>query len=418
MTKSPDAIMENNDSSRYERQERLFLWDQNIIRRSSCLIAGVGGIGCEVTKNLALMGIGELILVDNDTIEYTNLNRQFLFAEKDIGRSKAEIAATVIQRLNPDVSVKYFQEKIQAIPMTVFEQVDVIAGCFDNWLARVFLNEMAVTRRKPLIDGASEGFFARMRVILPGVTACLGCFDPVPPDETLTLDIPCTLVGKPRRREHCGWIALYRFTQEFERTPTESLEDVELLHKQAKEVAQNHGFDPLSRFEIRELLVAHAPSVISVNAVIAGLMSSEIIKALFFSKKDQGTKQFQAELKSLRSTKRFDIPAMAVYSSLTGTCANYEQAIDPNCRTCGRKEREVYEIITTEKTFLVNLERKIKDSLGFDRETTLVLFRGNQTIGNNQSLGDQLHDGDYLVASTLESDIEKIIRISFQSDCS
>ncbi|MFQ5981517.1 MAG: ThiF family adenylyltransferase [Candidatus Heimdallarchaeota archaeon] len=416
MTKSPETLMENNDSSRYERQERLFLWDQNIIRRSSCLIAGVGGIGCEVAKNLALLGVGELILVDNDTIEYSNLNRQFLFAEKDIGRSKAKIAATVTRRLNPDVSVRHFQEKIQAIPMAIFEQVDVIVGCFDNWLARVFLNEMAVARQKPLIDGASEGFFARMRVILPGVTACLGCFDPVPPDETLALDIPCTLVGKPRRREHCGWIALYRFTQEFERMPTESSEDVELLHKQAKKAALNHGFDPLTRFEIRELLVAHAPSVISVNAVIAGLMSSEIIKALFFSKKDEGTKQLQAELKSLRSKKRFALPAMTVYSSLTGTCTNYEQAIDPECKTCGRRKREFYEIITTEKALLVNLERKIKDILGFNRETTLLLFRGDQVIGDNKSLGDQIHDGDYLIASTLESGTEKIIRIVFQSD--
>ncbi|MHA2271852.1 MAG: ThiF family adenylyltransferase [Candidatus Hodarchaeales archaeon] len=376
MTASSKALEGEQDVSRYERQERLFLWDQNIIRRSTCLIAGVGGIGCEVAKNLALLGIGELILVDNDIVEYSNLNRQFLFTDKDVGKSKAEIAATVLQKLNPDVTITYLQDKIQSIPMNVFEKSDAIVGCFDNWLARVFLNEMAVSYRKPLIDGASEGFFARMRNVLPGITACLGCFDPVPPDETLALDVPCTLVGKPRRREHCGWIALYRFTQEF-------------------------------------VLVTHAPSVISVNAVIAGLMSSEIIKALFFSKKSQGTNQLQKELESLSTSKRFSIPALTIYSSLTGTCANYDQAIDPNCKTCGSKTRKIYEITTEKGANLADLEEEIKKILGFAQDTTLLLFRGDRTITQSQLLREQVHDGDYLVASVLEQDTEKIIRIRF-----
>ncbi|MHA2493885.1 MAG: ThiF family adenylyltransferase [Candidatus Hodarchaeales archaeon] len=413
MTASSKALEGEQDVSRYERQERLFLWDQNIIRRSTCLIAGVGGIGCEIAKNLALLGIGELILVDNDIVEYSNLNRQFLFTDKDVGKSKAEIAATVLQKLNPDVTITYLQDKIQAIPMNVFEKSDAIVGCFDNWLARVFLNEMAVSYRKPLIDGASEGFFARMRNVLPGITACLGCFDPVPPDETLALDVPCTLVGKPRRREHCGWIALYRFTQEFERMPTESSEDVEVLFKRAKKVAQKHGFDPLTRFEIRELLVTHAPSVISVNAVIAGLMSSEIIKALFFSKKSQGTNQLQKELESLSTSKRFSIPALTIYSSLTGTCANYDQAIDPNCKTCGSKTRKIYEITTEKGATFADLEEEIKQILGFAQDTTLLLFRGDRTITQSQLLREQVHDGDCLVASVLEQDTEKIIRIRF-----
>ncbi|MHA2500782.1 MAG: ThiF family adenylyltransferase, partial [Candidatus Hodarchaeales archaeon] len=338
---------------------------------------------------------------------------QFLFTDKDVGKSKAEIAATVLQKLNPDVTITYLQDKIQAIPMNVFEKSDAIVGCFDNWLARVFLNEMAVSYRKPLIDGASEGFFARMRNVLPGITACLGCFDPVPPDETLALDVPCTLVGKPRRREHCGWIALYRFTQEFERMPTESSEDVEVLFKRAKKVAQKHGFDPLTRFEIRELLVTHAPSVISVNAVIAGLMSSEIIKALFFSKKSQGTNHLQKELESLSTSKRFSIPALTIYSSLTGTCANYDQAIDPNCKTCGSKTRKIYEITTEKGVNLADLEEEIKKVLGFAQDTTLLLFRGDRTITQSQLLRKQVHDGDYLVASVLEQDTEKIIRIRF-----
>ncbi|MFX0116739.1 MAG: ThiF family adenylyltransferase [Candidatus Hodarchaeota archaeon] len=414
MVGPPNSLSENTNISRYERQERLFLWDQNIIRDASCLIAGVGGIGCEVAKNLALLGIGKLILVDNDVVEFSNLNRQLLFTENDVGKSKAETAAAFLTRINPDVRVSYFQDKIQAIAHRIFEKVDVIAGCFDNWLARVFLNEMAIANQKPLIDGASEGFFAQMRIILPGKTACLGCFDPIPPEETLALDIPCTLVGRPRRREHCGWIALYRFTQEFDRMPAESEKDVVILFERAKEIAKRHGFDPLTHFEIRELLVAHTPSIISVNAIIAGLMSSEITKILFLSKKDQGSKQLQNEVKSLQSSNRFVIPALTVYSSLAGTSINYDQAIDPNCRTCRKKIRRIYEIHAKKSVSIVDLEGEIKKTLGYGEETTLLLFRGDQVIDKAQPLKSQLHDGDSLVASILEEDTDKIIRIRFQ----
>ena len=69
-------------SSKYDRQERLALWDQQIIENSSILIVGVGGTGSELAKNLALLGIGNLILVDDDTIEFSNLNRQMLFRDQ------------------------------------------------------------------------------------------------------------------------------------------------------------------------------------------------------------------------------------------------------------------------------------------------------------------------------------------------
>jgi len=297
--------------------------------------------------------------------------------------------------------------------MKMFEKADVIAGCFDNWLARVFLNEMAVNNQIPLIDGASEGFFGRMRVVLPGLTACLGCFDPVPPDETRTLDVPCTLVGKPRRREHCGWIALYRFNQQFDRMPTESTKDVECLYVSAKEVSIKHGFNPLNHQEIRELLVAHTPSLITVNTVIAGLMTSEILKTLFFSKKEQGTERLQKELELLRSAARFSIPALTVYSALTGTCINYDQAKDPDCNTCGIEERCFFDIVATEADTLTDLKKKIKKTVGFGQDTTVLLFRGDQVIDNTKPLRNQIHNGDHLTVSVLEEDTEKIIRIRF-----
>ncbi|MFX0117347.1 MAG: hypothetical protein ACFFB3_22560, partial [Candidatus Hodarchaeota archaeon] len=76
------------------------------------------------------------------------------------------------------------------------------------------------------------------------------------------------------------------------------------------------------------------------------------------------------------------------------------------------------EIITAEKTFLSDLEGKIKEILGFGQGTTLLLFRSGKVINNNQPLGAQIHSGDYLIASILESDTDKIIKLNFQQNLS
>ncbi len=400
--------------SKYERQERLSIWDQDIINSSTCLIAGVGGIGCEVAKNLALIGFGNLILVDNDSIEFSNLNRQLLFTENHIGKAKAEIAAHAIKRFNPDVNISFYTDRIQKTPMRIFEETDIIVGCFDNFLARVYLNEMAVINKKPLIDGASEGFFAQMTVYLPEQTACLGCFNPLPPDETLVLDIPCTLVGKPRRREHCGWIALYRFNQSFNRMPSESDEDIEHLYLQVKEISSEHGFDPLSRYEIKELLLSHTPSVINVNAVIAGLMCSEIIKSLYLFKSKEGNQRFQRELNNLLSHDRFQIPHWTIYSALTGTTINYEREIDPNCLTCSKTNHNFYEMTIKKTDVISDIVEEIKRTLDFKKDTSIVLFRGTQVIDNNKAVSDQIFDGDCLIISDLDSEIEKLVKFRFK----
>jgi len=86
---------------RYDRQMRIEGWDQDLVSGSSVLIAGVGALGCEVAKNLALSGVGRLVLVDRDVVELSNLNRQMLFDESDIGLKKAEVAAKKLRAMNP-----------------------------------------------------------------------------------------------------------------------------------------------------------------------------------------------------------------------------------------------------------------------------------------------------------------------------
>ena len=199
-------------SSRFDRQERLSLWDQRIIEKSTILIAGAGGTGSEVCKNLSLLGIGKLIIVDVDTIEFSNLNRQMLFTEEDVGQNKAEVAKfRILKDFNPNISIDFFPCLIQEIPEKIFENVDIIAGCVDNYLARQFLNSIAVEHLKPLVDSATDGYLGQVQSVIPFQSACLACDNPPPPDETQILTEPCSLVGVPRSRDQCAWKALYEF---------------------------------------------------------------------------------------------------------------------------------------------------------------------------------------------------------------
>ena len=90
---------------RYHRQELLKEWNQELIRNSTVLVVGIGALGSVIALDLALMGIGKLTLIDNDTVELSNLNRQILFREEDIGKPKVEAAKEFLKELNPEVKV-------------------------------------------------------------------------------------------------------------------------------------------------------------------------------------------------------------------------------------------------------------------------------------------------------------------------
>ena len=92
----------------YDRQFRLEGWSQKIVKNSRILIIGVGGLGCEIAKNLAMVGVGNILLVDLDIIEYSNLNRQILFIDAPIGESKAVAASKNLRQVNPTIKIKAF----------------------------------------------------------------------------------------------------------------------------------------------------------------------------------------------------------------------------------------------------------------------------------------------------------------------
>jgi len=154
-------------SRMYARQTLIDGWDQDVLNNGCIMIVGVGALGCEIAKDFALMGIGKLILVDLDTIEISNLSRQMLFKPGDEGRPKAEVAAERLKEMNPYLKVEFFFEKLQKLPMSVFEESDVIIAALDNFNARLDLNKICLRLKKPMIEGGTVGFEGHVQLIIP-----------------------------------------------------------------------------------------------------------------------------------------------------------------------------------------------------------------------------------------------------------
>ncbi|TKJ20162.1 MAG: hypothetical protein CEE43_13285 [Promethearchaeota archaeon Loki_b32] len=164
MTEKPDDIVK---SRMYARQQLIDGWDQDIIDNGVIMIIGVGALGCEIAKDFALMGIKKLILVDLDTIETSNLSRQMLFRPGDEGRAKAEVAAERLLEMNPYLKVDYYFEKLQKLPMAVYEEADIVVAALDNFNARLDLNKICLRIKKPMVEGATHAFEGHVQIIIP-----------------------------------------------------------------------------------------------------------------------------------------------------------------------------------------------------------------------------------------------------------
>jgi molybdopterin/thiamine biosynthesis adenylyltransferase len=408
--------MNNTRPSKYDRQERLQLWDQKIIKNSTILIAGIGGTGSEVAKNLSLLGIGHLILVDDDSIEFSNLNRQLIFREEDVGKKKAIIAQKRIQEVfNPDIEISSHANKLQNIPMRLFEEADVIAGCVDNFLARQFLNSITIELNKPLIDSATDGYFGQVQYVKPRLTACLACDNPLPPEETKVLTAPCTLVGIPRTKEHCAWKALYEFNKIHEREPIDSsYEDIQELKKIANEFAAKYNFGYFEEIELLQLILFHVPSLITVNAVISGIQSQEIVKTLYIEKKSIMKEKDQKTIKKLINDKRFRISSFTIYSALTGTINTFDLVRDPNCLVCGKAgvSSDPVQVLRVDQNSPFKI---ILDIIGQKSQKQFAGFRDNSLLPEDKRIKDLLSDGDRITLSSLVDDEEIRLKINYKT---
>ncbi|MCX6678104.1 MAG: HesA/MoeB/ThiF family protein [Methanothrix sp.] len=193
--------MKLNDAEkkRYSRQIRLFGEDcQEKLKRTSVFIAGAGGLGSVVSLYMAAAGFGKIRIVDCDSVELSNLNRQILHSHADVGRPKSQSAYETLTGLNPEIEVEALVETITEDNIgELLQGSRLIMDAMDNFPVRYLLNRAALQRKIPLFHGAISGCQGQATTIIPGKTACLRCIFPRAPPASIfpALGSTCGVIG-------------------------------------------------------------------------------------------------------------------------------------------------------------------------------------------------------------------------------
>lgn len=213
-------------------------------------MVGAGGIGCELLKDLVLSGFGEIHVVDLDTITLLNLNRQFLFRQKDIDKSKSLTVTKAVQQFN------YLGAKLVAhhgnimntaqFSVEWWRQFDYVFNALDNLEARRYVNRMALFLHKPLMESGTTGFDGQIQPIFPYSTECFECLAKVTPK---TYPV-CTIRSTPSQPVHCiTWAKEFVFKQLFDEAgddtteqslqgETDNKQEIDAILKELNELAE------------------------------------------------------------------------------------------------------------------------------------------------------------------------------------
>ncbi|KAF8165027.1 ubiquitin activating enzyme [Crassisporium funariophilum] len=197
--------------SRYDGQVAVFgkVFHEKLTNHRQFLV-GSGAIGCEMLKNWSMMGLGSgpdgiIHVTDLDTIEKSNLNRQFLFRAKDLGKFKAEVAAIAVADMNPDLTDKILakQEPVGAATENVYDEtffsgIDGVTNALDNVKARLYMDQRCVFYRKPLLESGTLGTKGNTQVIIPDLTESYASSQDPPEKETPS----CTIKNFPNAINH------------------------------------------------------------------------------------------------------------------------------------------------------------------------------------------------------------------------
>ncbi|RGP69775.1 ubiquitin-activating enzyme e1 [Fusarium sporotrichioides] len=215
--------------SRYDGQIAVFGTEyQNKIANLKQFLVGAGAIGCEMLKNWAMIGLGtgpegRIWVTDMDSIERSNLNRQFLFRSDDVGKMKSDRAALAVQRMNPDLEghMTTLKERVSADTESVFNEdfwrnLDGVTNALDNVEARTYVDRRCVFFQKPLLESGTLGTKGNTQVVLPHLTESYSSSQD-PPEKEFPM---CTIRSFPNKIDHTiAWSKEYMFEKLFVKAP-------------------------------------------------------------------------------------------------------------------------------------------------------------------------------------------------------
>lgn len=205
-----EMMLNDAEKRRYSRQILLFGEDgQERLKRTSVFIAGAGGLGSVVSIYMAAAGFGKIRIVDCDAVELSNLNRQILHANADVGRAKARSAYETLTGINPEIEVEALEETISEESIdSLLQGCHLIMDAMDNFPVRYLLNQTALRSKIPLFHGAISGYQGQATTIIPGKTACLSCIFPRAPPASVfpALGSTCGVIGSIQAAEAVKYV--------------------------------------------------------------------------------------------------------------------------------------------------------------------------------------------------------------------
>lgn len=201
---------------------------QKKLEEAKLFVVGAGALGCELLKNLALMGAssgshGKLTITDDDVIEKSNLSRQFLFRDWNIGQAKSTVAASAATAINPHLKIEALQNRVSPDTENVFDDsfwdnLDVILNALDNVNARLYVDSRCVYFQKPLLESGTLGTKCNTQMVIPHLTENYGASRD-PPEKQAPM---CTVHSFPHNIDHCLTWARSEFEGLLEKTPAEA----------------------------------------------------------------------------------------------------------------------------------------------------------------------------------------------------
>ena len=188
--------MSAKEMDRYSRQimlEEIGYNGQMKLRSARVCVIGTGGLGHPIISRLAAMGIGTLRIIDRDVIELSNLHRQTLFEESDVGKVKVETVANKLKKMNSDCNIEAFPISINDhTALEVIKDCDVVIDALDSVNARYSINRACSKQKIPFVTGAAVGVSGQVFTVMPGESACYHCMFPALDEDSMPT---CSIEG-------------------------------------------------------------------------------------------------------------------------------------------------------------------------------------------------------------------------------